>query len=82
MPKLTRGGSVPEELLDHVLDRVFRRQFTSEDLMQVLYWVEKNPDVPNGEWFKRIGKVTVCGEGALIKTFLSQKQTAKGEEVE
>ena len=35
--------------------------------MQVLHWIEENPIVPEGDWFKRFGHVTVCGEGALRK---------------
>ena len=50
--------------------------------MQVLHWIEGNPIVPEGDWFKRFGRVTVCGQGALIRTFLNTEHVAIGEEVE
>ena len=51
MPKLQRSN-IPEALLDHLLDRVFRRGTTEEELYQILHWVEGNPTVPEGDWFK------------------------------
>lgn len=50
--------------------------------MQVLHWIEANPTVPVDDWFKRFKHVTVCGQGALIKTFLTPQQTAIGTEIE
>lgn len=81
MPKIQRSD-FPPELLVHLLDRVFKRSITQEDLMQVLYWIETNPTVPVDDWFKRFKHVTVCGQGALIKTFLTPQQTAIGAEIE
>lgn len=80
MPKLQRSN-IPEALLDHLLDRVFRRGTTEEELYQILHWVEGNPTVPEGDWFKRFRGVTVCGQGSLIKTLLTPRQTATGTEV-
>ena len=45
------------------------------------YWLETNPEVPPGDWFKRFPEMTVCGEGELIKTFLRLRQIAEGDEV-
>jgi hypothetical protein len=75
-------ANLPPALLAHLLDRVAERNITKDDLMQVLHWIEGNPTVPKGDWFKRFGHVTVCGEGALIKTFLNTEHVATGEEVE
>jgi len=80
MPKLQRSN-IPVELLDHLLDRMFRRGITEEELYQVLHWVEGNPTVPEDDWFKRFSGVTVCGRGPLIKTFLTPQQSATGTEV-
>ena len=44
-------------------------------------WLEIEPDVPEGRWFKRFPEVVVCGEGELIKTFLRPDQAALGREV-
>jgi len=44
-------------------------------------WLEIEPEVPKGRWFKRFPELTVCGEGDLIKTFRRPDQAALGEEV-
>jgi hypothetical protein len=44
-------------------------------------WLDGNPEVPHGRWFKRFTGLTVCGEGELIKTFLRLGQVPQGEEV-
>jgi len=37
--------------------------------------------VPAGSWFKRFSTMTVCGDGALIKTFLTPAQAPFGDEL-
>ena len=39
------------------------------------------PEVPDGQWYKRFSGMTVCGEGELIKTFLLLAHAPKGREV-
>jgi hypothetical protein len=80
VPKVHRRG-LPPKLFQHLLDRVEEREITVEELFQLLNWLERNPEVPTAPWFKRFAKFTVCGDGALIKTFLTPKQTAVGSEV-
>jgi hypothetical protein len=80
MPRVHRRG-LPQALFQHLLDRVQDRQITPAELFQLLTWLEKNPEVPVAPWFKRFAKFTVCGEGPLIKTFLTPKQTAIGIEL-
>ena len=45
-------------------------------------WLENEPEVPEGKWFKRFPEVTVCGKGELIKTFLRPNQAPLGEEID
>ncbi len=45
-------------------------------------WCDTNPEVPEGEWFKRLPGMIVCGEGELVKTFLVPGQAPHGQEVE
>ena len=45
-------------------------------------WLDTEPEVPQGEWFKRFSGMTVCGEGEFIKTFLLPGQHPKGVRVE
>ena len=80
MPKVQRQ-SLPPALFRHLADRVQKRSITSSQLVLFLKWLEANPEVPPGKWFKRFPEMTVCGEGELIKTFLRLGQLADGEEV-
>jgi len=68
-------------LLEHLLDRVYSKAITHADLMQLVHWMDGNPTVPTGDWFKRFGRFTVCGKGPLIRTFLKLQQSATGVEV-
>ena len=80
MPKVRREG-VPFALLRHLRDRVRNREISSDQLELLARWLDKNPEVPSGRWFKRFPEMIVCGEGELIRTFLRLGQIAKGEEV-
>ena len=80
MPKIRRR-SLPPALVRHLTDRVRERSITSSQLVLFLKWLETNPEVPRGDWFKRFPEMTVCGEGELVKTFLRLGQVAEGEEV-
>jgi len=44
-------------------------------------WLDSQPEVPDGKWFKRFSEMTVCGEGELVKTFLTSDQSPVGDEV-
>ena len=80
MPKIRRKG-IPAALLRHLFDRVREREISEDQLGLLLDWIEVNPEVSHGKWFKRFPEMTVCGEGELIKTFLRLGQIAEGVEV-
>jgi len=67
MPKVRREG-LPFALLRHLRDRVKHREIRSDQLEAFARWLDGNPEVPHGRWFKRFTGMTVCGEGELIKT--------------
>ncbi len=81
MPRIRRSG-LPKALFDHILSRIQERGITPEDLGLMAAWMDKAPVVPEGTWFKRFGTFILCGEGELVKTVLTTKQTAIGEEVD
>jgi hypothetical protein len=54
------------------------RSITLTDLNHLRLWVESNPEVPVGDWFKDFGSFKLCGEGAYPKTFLLPEQLARG----
>ena len=81
MPKIQRSD-IPEELLRHLFRRRRDRGITTEDLVQFAHWLDGNPTVPVGFWYKRFPGFVVCGEGSFVKTFLTPQQTAIGTEVQ
>ncbi len=80
MPQIRRH-SVPPALYDHLLDRVLQRSVSAQQPRLILRWMDTQPEVPNGRWFKRFPELVVCGEGELIKTFLLPDQAPTGDEV-
>ena len=80
MPKVRRQN-LPPALFQHLLDRVQSRAIPSSQLELLAKWLDTEPEVPDGEWYKRFSKMTVCGEGELIRTFLLPGQHAKGRRV-
>ncbi len=80
MPKVRRNN-LPRPLFRHLMDRVAEREITTEQLELLLDWLEAEPEVPEGRWFKRFLAFTVCGEDEWIKTFLRPDQAALGEEL-
>jgi len=80
MPKVRRQ-KLPEALLRHLLARVRQREISEEQIVLLAQWLDANPEVPSGKWFKKFSGMTVCGEGELVKTFLLPGQLATGEEI-
>ncbi|HEY3138592.1 MAG TPA: hypothetical protein VGL29_21385 [Blastocatellia bacterium] len=80
MPKVRRQN-LPPALLNHLLDRIRLRQISSEQLGFLADWLDTEPEVPEGKWFKRFSGMIVCGEGELVKTFLTANQIPTGKEV-
>ena len=80
MPKVRRQN-VPPALFQHLLDRVQGRNIPASQLALLAKWLDGEPDVPEGLWYKRFSGMTVCGEGALIKTLLLPGQAPKGRRV-
>ena len=80
MPKVRRQN-LPPALFQHLLQRIQGRKIPSTQLELLATWLDTEPDVPEGEWYKRFSGMTVCGEGELIKTFLLPAQAPKGQHV-
>jgi hypothetical protein len=80
MPKVRRNN-LPEDLFRHLLARMRERQISHEEIVLLGRWLDTEPEVPHGKWFKKFPGMTVCGEGELIKTFLTPDQAATGKEV-
>ena len=81
MPKVRRAN-IPSALFHHLLDRIQSRKISADQLTQLARWLDTEPEVPEGEWYKRFSGMAVCGEGELIRTFLLSGQHPKGKRVE
>jgi hypothetical protein len=80
MPKRRRHG-LPQSLLVHLLTRMRQRNLSSEHIVLLARWLDTEPEVPQGKWFKSFPGFLVCGEGELIKTFLTPGQAPCGQEL-
>jgi len=80
VPKVRRLN-VPPALFQHLLDRVQDRNIDASQLTLLSKWLDGEPEVPTGQWYKRFSGITVCGEGDLIKTFLLPSHAPKGKRV-
>ena len=80
MPKIRRGN-VPPALLAHLVDRRSKWGISCDEIAALADWLQTNPEVPDGKWFKDFATFFACGEGELIKTFLPKGRLPGGEEV-
>ena len=78
MPRVRRHD-FPPGLFQHLLDRIQSPKIPPSQLELLVKWLDGDPDVPQGLWYKRFSGMTVCGEGELIKTFLLPGQAPKGK---
>lgn len=81
MPKVRRHNILPG-LFQHLLDRIQERRISAEVLEELARWLDTEPEVPEGDWYKRFPGMIVCGEGELIKTFLLPGHHPTGKRVE
>ena len=52
MPKVRRQ-QIPPALLRHLLDRIQARHISADQLELLAEWLDTQPEVPAGRWFKR-----------------------------
>ena len=80
MPKIRRHH-LPPALIQRLLDRIHQRKIPASQLELLARWLDTEPEVPEGPWYKSFPRVTVCGEGELIKTFLLPGQSPLGKRI-
>ncbi len=80
MPRVRRKDLLPA-VFQHLLDRIQQRQIEARPLELLARWLDTEPEVPDGPWYKRFSGMTVCGQGDLVRTFLSPGQSGKGTRV-
>jgi hypothetical protein len=79
MPHIETWSRLPAAVRDHLIDRMRDRNIRLEDLNALRVWLESQPSVPEGLWYKDFGSFKICGEGRFPKTFLLASQPAKGK---
>jgi hypothetical protein len=62
-----------------LIGRMRERAISIDDLNRLRLWIESQPEVPEGDWYKDFGSFKICGHGSYPKTFLVRGQVAKGE---
>jgi hypothetical protein len=79
MPRIERWDNLPDGVRRHLVERMQERAISISDLNQLRLWIEAEPEVPEGDWYKDFGSFKICGRGSFPKTFLLRGQTASGE---
>jgi hypothetical protein len=79
MPRIAGWDDFPLNVRQHLIDRMRDRAISLADLNQLRLWIESQPEVPEGDWYKDFGSFKICGHGSCPKTFLTRSQTARGE---
>ena len=77
MPQVRRKD-LPPGLFRHLLERIQQRQIDARQLELLVRWLDTEPEVSEGPWYKRLSGMTVCGEGDLVKTLLAPGQNPRG----
>jgi hypothetical protein len=81
MPRIETWGNLPPSVRQHLIDRMHDRAISIADLNHLRLWIDSNPQVPEGDWYRDFGSFKICGSGSLPKTFLQRGQAAKGTAV-
>jgi hypothetical protein len=81
MPQIETWSRLPPAIRHHLVERMHDRNISLADLNQLRTWMESEPNVPDGPWYKEFGSFKLCGEGKYPKTFLLAGQVARGQEI-
>ena len=79
MPRIESWSGFPAALRNHLVERMRDRNLSLDDLNRLRLWIESQPLVPEGPWYKDFGPFKLRGDGKYPKTFLMSGQPAKGQ---
>lgn len=79
MPKIRKPP--PPYFMKHLVDRFREGRISVSDFDALKDWLDSDPDVPPGEWYKKFAKFTLAGECEVPKTFLASGMAPHGAEV-
>ena len=67
--------------MKHLVDRFREGRMSVADFDALQDWLDADPEVPPGEWYKRFSTFTLAGEDEVPKTFLTPGMSPHGIEV-
>jgi hypothetical protein len=67
--------------MKHLVDRFREGRISVADFDALQNWLNSDPDIPPGKWYKTFPKFTLAGEGEAPKTFLTPGMVPHGTEV-
>ena len=79
MPKIKKP---PPYFMEHLVDRFREGRISVADFEVLQDWLNSNPDVPDGEWYKTFPGFILAGEGEVPKTFLTPGMVPHGTEIQ
>jgi len=65
----------------HLVERFREGRISVADFDALRDWLATNPEVPQGDWYKRFPTFILAGEGEVPKTFLTLGMVPHGKEV-
>ena len=74
--------ALPYGRREHLYERLRTREITQEDLRKLRSWLQSDPIVPEGRWYKDFGSFKLVGTGGTPQTFFTQDQAATGDQIE
>ncbi|MCC6366467.1 MAG: hypothetical protein IT165_23350 [Bryobacterales bacterium] len=78
MPQLERWDSLPQEVRQHLIERMPDRAIGISDLNQIRLRVERRPEVPDGDWYKDFGSFKIWRQRILRQNVPGPRASCKG----
>ena len=79
MPRIERWDNLPPNVRRHLVERMRDRAISIADLNQLRLWIDSQPEVPEGDWYRDFGSFKICGKGSFPKTLLLRGRAATGQ---
>jgi hypothetical protein len=71
MPRIETWGNLPTGVRQHLIDRMHDRAIKIADLNHLRLWIDSNPEVPEGDWYKDFGSFRNPTAGSINLRYAS-----------
>ena len=68
--------------MKHLVDRFCEGRISVADFETLQEWLNSNPDVASGKWYKTFPRFTLAGEGEVPKNISQPGMVPHGTEVD